>query len=107
MLAHTYRPSNEHDQKYEVMIFVLRHARGDRDSPYVKNPNIESAIFQFGPGWKNLEITTSGKDGVFSVRVHAWGTFLVACRLLPKGERQKPITLYRFIDFSMDGIKRP
>jgi hypothetical protein len=63
------------------------------------------AEFFFGESWGNQRFTVNNSSwlgqrrGVIGVRVHAWGTFLAACRITFTD--QSEVVLYRFIDFFM------
>jgi hypothetical protein len=101
MLSHIFALSTRPDQKYDVYLFVVRHERGDPKAPYLKLPELKNVTFFLGPGWKNEEFPVEPVGDEFGVRAHAWGTFLAACRITFKDERQAPITLYRYVDFWM------
>jgi hypothetical protein len=101
MLAHVYRPSLESGQKYDISVFVVRHEKGTSTPPRRNLAEIRRAEFFFGASWGNKVFPVDGNEGFFAVRMHAWGTFLAICRLTFHDDNFEPVTLYRYIDFSM------
>jgi len=66
---------------------------------------IAKAEFFFRESWGYQRFTVNNSSwlgqrrGVIGVRVHAWGTFLAACRITFND--QSEVVLYRFVDFFM------
>ena len=101
MLAHIYRPSKERGQRFDISIFVVQHQKGTTTPPKDNLDELRSAEFFFGDSWGNRVFTVSDDGGFFGVRTHAWGTFLAMCKITFKDPKITPITLFRYIDFSM------
>jgi hypothetical protein len=102
MLAHVYRTSTEPGQRFQVFVFLVRHRKGSSEPPQRDNfVEIQKAEFFFGDSWGNQIFEVPETKGAIGVRTHAWGTFLATCRLTFTDDANKPITLFRYVDFFM------
>ena len=101
MLVHTYRPSKQQGQAFDIFLFLMRHRRGAKGPPVRVFEEIETAEFFFGDSWGNRVFTVPNEGGLIGIRTSAWGTFLATCRLIFKDKNRQPVILHRYIDFEM------
>ena len=99
MLVHDYQLSTIDGMKFDIFIYIVKHKKGDPDSPHRTFEEIKSAEFFFGSSWGNEIYPVDNNGGLIGIRVNAWGTFFSACRLIFKDNNLEPIILYRYIDF--------
>jgi len=101
MLAHVYQLSDEPDQKYDVSIFIAKHAEHE-NSPQTKGFNeIERAEFFLGKYWGNKVYPVENTGEMIGYRTSAWGTFVVSCRITFKDSTKTPVVIHRYVDFFM------
>jgi hypothetical protein len=106
MLVHVCRPSTVSGQKFDILIFVVRHRKGSEGPPKRNFDEIQKAEFFFGDSWGNKVFPVDNTPGgLLGVWTHAWGTFFAACRITFTDPNRKPIILYRYIDFEMAPIR--
>jgi len=100
-LAHTYRPSLEEGQLYDIFIYLVRHKRDTDKPPKVGFTEVQHIEFYFGEKWGHEVFRVGNSGGPIGVRTHAFGTFLATARITFTDSKREPVVLHRYIDFEM------
>lgn len=102
VLVHTYKPSIQHAQEFDVFIYLAQHAKGTIHPKRTGFPDVKQVEFFLGAAWGNhiFTVDNTGRN-VLGIRAHAFGTFLVTCRVLLRDDTKPPIILHRYIDCEM------
>lgn len=102
-LVHTYKPSKQSDQKYDVSVYLMRHIPGPEGNRTIGFTDIDHAEFFFGRNWGNRIFHAPNDGEIIGVNTSAWGMFLATCRVIFK-DGSEPLVLYRYIDFEMGSL---
>jgi len=102
VLAHEYKPSDRDGQKFDIFIYLVRHAKNTTKPPKTGFDDVEKVEFYFGGSWGHRVFTVdTAQHEMLGVRTHAFGTFLATCRITFKDPNKDPEIVYRYIDFEM------
>jgi hypothetical protein len=96
-LVHYWRPSDDPKQVADIVIRLHQHNLGPLSEGYV-----ESVEYQLGPKFFTEPVVVADAAQGFELEVSAYSPMLCLAKV-NFNNGKSPITLYRYIDFPMDG----
>src|ERR1043166_7777115 len=92
MLVHSYFPSSEPGQVYDVLVYFVERKTGALQK-------VSKVEYYFGPNWRNLIYTCENKAQSFAIRVSAYDRFVCIAKL--HFTTKDTAIVARYIDFEM------
>lgn len=96
-LVHKIFPSENHDQLYDVLIYLIPH----KDATLI---NIQKVEYFFGHYWDNQIFTSTDRANGFPISTSAFGHFVCTAKVYFTDGYSAII--WRYIDFEMGNINR-